>query len=283
MNDDNYVSCIIQGGLGNQLFQIATVYDYAYKYNKVPIFKNVENLYNQSNHERKTFWKTLFSDKLNVIDIDVYDKINFNIIDEKQNNVYTELPYIKGNVLLKGYFQAYKYISEKTRLKMIELIYSNEDYMYEAYKIYNIITSHFGINNDDDMISLHIRRGDYLLFDTYHTNLKLDYYEKAYNMSCELSNKKRNIVVFSDDIKWCKENLSDKYENIYFIDINNIQIEFILLSFFQNNIIANSTFSWFASFISSFKDKIIIAPKKWFEINGPREYNDIYLPNMITI
>lgn len=281
MDNVEYVSCVIQGGLGNQLFQIAAAYDYGFKYNKTPIFKNVDNLYNPFNHERKTFWKTLFSNKLNVVDDDEYNKIQFTHINEARNNIYNELPYAKGNVMLHGYFQSYKYISEKTRIKMIELIYSNEDYMYEAYDIYEKIKKIFGDVEDDDMISLHIRRGDYLLIDKFHTNLDKEYYDKSYDKSCSIGNKKRAVVVFSDDIEWCKSNI--KYDKIYFIDINNVSVEFILLSLFQNNIIANSTFSWFASYISSFKDKIVIAPKKWFDVNGPQQFSDIFTDKMIII
>ena len=281
--ENNYVSCVIQGGLGNQLFQIAVTLDYADKYNKTPIFKNVDFLYNPCNHERRTYWSTLFDDKLTVIDKDKFDLIKFTYLREFKDNIYKELEYIEGNVMIIGYFQSYKYISEKTRIKIIELIYSKDDYMYETYKIYNEIIDYFKISNDDDMVSMHVRRGDYLLNNTHHYTLDVDYYEKAYNISCDLSKKKRNVVVFSDDIKWCKENFSNKFENIYFVDINNTCIEFILLSFFQNNIIENSTFSLFASYISSFKDKIIISPKKWFGKCGPQNIDDTLFPNIITI
>ena len=137
---NNYVSCYIQGGLGNQLFQIASVYEYADMYKKTPIFANVDYLPNQFNYERRTYWDTLFSGKLNVIDINEYNKIYFNNLYEQQGFVYNKLPYINDNVKIIGYFQAHRYISEKTRIKMIELIYSNDTYMYNAYNKYNSIT-----------------------------------------------------------------------------------------------------------------------------------------------
>ena len=182
---------------------------------------------------------------------------------------------------MTGYFQSYKYISEKTRIKLIELIYSNEDYMYKAYNKYNEIIKFFGDVKDDDMVSLHIRRGDYLLIDKFHTNLDKDYYDTAYNTISNITKTQKKVVVFSDDIEWCKNNI--KFEDTYYIDEKDICIEFLILSFFKNNILANSTFSWFASYINSFKCKIVIAPKKWFDINGPRNYSDIYMPNMILL
>jgi hypothetical protein len=285
---NNYVSCYIQGGLGNQLFQIASVYEYADMYKKTPIFANVDYLPNQFNYERRTYWDTLFSGKLNVIDINEYNKIYFNNLYEQQGFVYNKLPYINDNVKIIGYFQAHRYISEKTRIKMIELIYSNDTYMYNAYNKYNSIKSYFGsVGNievdDDDMISFHVRRGDYVLLQNNHPLLDEKYYKEAYDISCKLSNKKRNVVVFSDDIAWCKETFASKYDNIYFVELDNISIEFILMSLFKNNVIANSSFSWFASFISSYKDKIVIAPNKWSGNDGAQNVEDLYLPNMIRI
>ena len=289
---ENYVSCDVKGGLGNQLFQIASVYEYADVYNKTPIFANVDYLYNNFNHERRTYWYTLFNNKLNVIDIIDFNKIYFNNLYEQKCFIYNKLPYINDNVKIIGYFQAHKYISEKTRLKMIELIYSNEEYMYEAYEKYNNIKSYFkninGVDrvdedDDDDMISFHIRRGDYVLSQGYHNVLDEKYYKDAYEISCKIGNKKRNVVVFSDDIPWCKETFTNKYDNIYFVELNNIGIEFILLSLFKNNVIANSSFSWFASFISSYKDKIVIAPNKWCGTREHQNYEDLFLPNMIRI
>jgi len=280
---NNYVTCHVQGGLGNQLFQIASVYEYADMYKKTPIFANVDYLPNNFNHERRTYWSTLFSNKLNVIDIPEFNKIYFNNLYEQQGFVYNKFYFINDNVKLVGYFQAYKYISEKTRIKMIELIYSNEEYMYAAYEKYNEIKSYFDNVDDDDMISFHIRRGDYVLSQNHHLVLNENYYKEAYDISCKMSNKKRKVVIFSDDIAWCKETFTNKYDSIYFVELDNIGIEFILLSLYKNNIIANSSFSWFASFISSYKDKLVIAPNNWTGVDGPQNVEDLYLPNMIRI
>lgn len=280
-NKTEYISCNICGGIGNQLFQIATTLDYANKYNKLAIFKNVIDLYNQHGYERKTQWNTLFNNKLNVIDEDEYNKINFNIYNEIINNVYNEIPKIRGNLLLNGYFQAYGYISEKTRKQMQELIYSNEEYMYKAYEIYNVIKKYFNSEDDDDYVSIHVRRGDYVYIQNFHNILDLNYYTSAYNIVSK--NKEKNIVVFSDDIEWCKNNFKIYNKNIYYVDINNVCIELILMSFFKHNILANSSFSWWSSYISNYNDKIVIAPQRWFGQSGPRQWKDMYLPNWIVI
>lgn len=276
-----YVSCNICGGIGNQLFQIATTLEYANKYNKVPIFKNVVDLYNQHGFERKTQWEKLFSNKLNIIEESEYNKIHFNTYNEIINNVYNEIPKIKGNILLNGYFQAIGYISKKTRETMQYLIYSNEDNMYKAYEIYKEIKKFFGSEDDDDYVSMHVRRGDYLYIQNFHNVLDINYYINAYNIISK--EKEKNIVVFSDDIEWCKTNFKIYDKKIYYVDTKELCIDLILMSFIKHNILANSSFSWWASYISNYDDKTVIAPRKWFGTQGPKNWNDMYLPSWIRL
>lgn len=276
-----YVSCNICGGIGNQLFQIATTLDYANKYNKTPIFKNIINLYNQHGFERKTQWNTLFNNKLNIIHENDFNKIHFNTYNEIINNVYNEIPKVRGNLLLNGYFQAYGYISKKTRENMQHLIYSNEDYMYNAYKLYDEIKKFFGSDDDNDYVSIHVRRGDYVYIQDFHNVLDLNYYIKAYDIISK--EKEKNIVVFSDDIEWCKINFKIYDKKIYYVNTNDLCIDLILMSFFKHNILANSSFSWWASYISNYEDKIVIAPRRWFGQSGPRQWTDMYIPGWIVI
>jgi len=226
---------------------------------------------------RRTFWSTLFKNQFNVIEESDFNKIGFGKVYYQGNHhKFEEFPHdIEDNILFKGYFQSFKYIDDDIRKQMINYLYSNEDLMYKAYENYNIIKEHFGCNIcDDDMVSVHVRRTDYVWDSSYHNNLDLEYYKNA----LKLANKK-NVVIFSDDIEWCKANITKKiyqYESIYFVEINNVEIEFILMSMFQHNIIANSTFSLWASFIGSHKDKIVICPNKWYSQNGPEDWSEIY-------
>jgi len=280
------VTAHIQGGLGNQLFQIAATYNYAYKYNKTPIFFNTDYLHNSHNFERRTFWNTLFSNKLTILKKEEYHKLKQNIIilNEYKNDIYTPFPNVVGHALLLGYFQSLKYLTKEVRNTMIDLIYSNEDFMYSSYEYYENIKKHFSKlekekNNidieitDDDMISLHVRRGDYVLL---NWELNDSYIKKA----IERANKKY-IAVFSDDIEWCKENIKNDF--VFFVELNDVALEFITMSLFQNNIIANSTYSWFASFISSYKNKLVIAPSQWIATDIPFNNNELYMSHMIVL
>ena len=280
------VTVNICGGLGNQLFQIATAYIYSKKYNKKLIFKYSEYLKNKYKLIRKSYWNNLFNNQLNVLSANDFNNINFLQYFEQENFKYNELPFIEENILLNGYFQSFKYLNNDNTVRnfLRNLVYSSENFMYQSYNLYNSIKKYFTnvsniICNDDDIVSMHFRRTDYILTpDNYHHILDLEYYTKAYNIVNKL-----NIVIFSDDIEWCKNNINNNTFSIndkiylYFVDINIAEIEFILLSMIKHNIISNSTFSLMASYISYYDTpKKIVAPKQWLTQKQEEKYPNIY-------
>jgi len=131
-------------------------------------------------------------------------------------------------------------------------------------------------------VSIHFRRGDYF---KNNTNKKLygnicpkEYYIKA----IALMKKKLNnplFVVFSDDIEWVKENFLFSFgPNNIIVDWNKGKDSYIdmqLMSLCKNNIIANSTFSWWGAWLNNNDDKIVIAPDKWINL----DYVDDVIPN----
>jgi hypothetical protein len=292
-----YTSVDIIGGLGNQLFQIAYIIYFLRlsKKNKIKrklVFKYADDVGDEinilSNIPRKTYWNTLFKGLFRVLNADDFKNIPLNILHcEKTPHTFVEPPCNdKYNILFKGGYQTFKHIDDTLREKMISIVYSNEDIMYPAYYKYRDILDYFGNNTkDDDMVSLHIRRTDYLSLSNYNYNLDMSYYKEA----LQIANKKK-VVVFSDDIEWCIDNFND-YVNrkniydVYYVSTKIFKedelgikedIEFILMSMFKNNIIANSYFSLWASFISYYKSKIIIAPKRWYSCDGCKNYEEVY-------
>jgi hypothetical protein len=292
-----YTSVDIIGGLGNQLFQIAYIIYFLRlsKKNKIKrklVFKYADDVGDEinilSNIPRKTYWNTLFKGLFRVLNADDFKNIPLNILHcEKTPHTFVEPPCNdKYNILFKGGYQTFKHIDDTLREKMISIVYSNEDIMYPAYYKYRDILDYFGNNTkDDDMVSLHIRRTDYLSLSNYNYNLDMSYYKEA----LQIVNKKK-VVVFSDDIEWCIDNFNDyvNRENIYDVYYVSTKIfkedelgikediEFILMSMFKNNIIANSYFSLWASFISYYKSQIIIAPKRWYSCDGCKNYEEVY-------
>ena len=289
-----YTTIDIKGGLGNQLFQIAYIIFFLRlsKRNRIKrklVFKYEEDIKTKPLEIQKTtYWNTLFKGLFKILNVNDFQTLPLNIeYSEIEQHKYNEPPYTaKTNILFKGNFQTFKHIDESLRDKMIGIVYSNEDIMYSAYYKYRDILDYFGSNTkDDDMVSLHIRRGDYLSLSNYNYNLEMSYYKDAMHIA-----NKKNVVIFSDDIDWCIDNFNkyvnrENIYNVYYISNKifkdnelNIKddIEFILMSMFKNNIIANSYFSLWASFISYYKSKIIIAPKRWYSFDGCKEYNELY-------
>lgn len=130
-----------------------------------------------------------------------------------------------------------------------------EKYANEIKALYGDITWH-----DIDMIdkvSLHIRRGDYT-GNTFYVNLSAtDYYEKA---MAEFPDRK--FLVFSDDIKWCKEYF-DGRDNIEFSEGRGELEDLNLMMKCDGHIIANSTFSWWGAWLGKGK---VVAPSitNWY-------------------
>jgi hypothetical protein len=68
--------------------------------------------------------------------------------------------------------------------------------------------------------------------------------------------------VFSDDINWCKQNLS--FPKMQFVEGQDNIEDLWFMSLCSNNIIANSSFSWWGAWLNNNPEKKVIAPKNWF-------------------
>lgn len=124
-------------------------------------------------------------------------------------------------------------------------------------------------------VSCHVRRGDYLK-DPNMCICTSGYYVHAVAKMKELVNPDL-YCIFSDDIEWCKENLSAlcKGKKMVYVDWNKGQNSFRdmqLMSLCKHNIIANSSFSWWGAWLNNNPDKIVISPNTWMNkrvINDP--------------
>lgn len=107
--------------------------------------------------------------------------------------------------------------------------------------------------------SLHVRRGDYLKLQHIYEVLDENHYFKC----LDKINPKGNIFIFSDEIAWCKKIF--KGNQFVFMEDNKPEEDLIYISLCKDNIISNSTFSWWGAWLNKNQNKKIIAPKKWFK------------------
>lgn len=128
-------------------------------------------------------------------------------------------------------------------------------------------------------VCLHIRRGDYVSNEHYSKMIGAKSNDYYYNALKKIAATQNDIAVFvfSDDIEWCKQNLKFEYPATFMDDNNcnnNHHQQFKLMSSCKHFVISNSTFSWWAAWLGSFKNKIVIAPQTWFA-DGSQQENDI--------
>ena len=135
---------------------------------------------------------------------------------------------------------------------------------------------------ETNSVSIHVRRGDYLMEIGWDT-CNLEYYNKAIKYIEQIL-PHCTFYVFSDDILWCMKNLTNKYNFIY-VDWNkgnDSWQDMYLMSQCKNNIIANSTFSWWGAWLNNNPQKIVITPSIWFNDRNPNDC-DIIPDNWIKI
>ena len=261
----------IIGGLGNQMFQYAYAKALQQKGHEVKIdisaFETYKlhggyqlNKYNidldsSIKDENDKFYKnTFFYKVLRRFGMDLSRRIK-----EKSLLFDKKLLEIDDNSYLDGYFQCEKYFKDIREI-ILKQFTINQDISNYTKEIKN------KIQNSQNSCSLHIRRGDFVNSTNIniHGACDIEYYKKAMKY---LEEKVENInyFIFSDDIEWVKENLA--IQNAIYIDSKEKRIpheDIYLMSLCKNNIIANSSFSWWGAWINRNENKIVIAPKRWF-------------------
>jgi hypothetical protein len=274
----------ITGGLGNQMFQYSIAKAVALKNNDY--FKL--DLFFYPTQDLRKYELSLFNIEENIISNEelqnivgshsIFSKIFKKFGLNKAYFIEKEIVAFDSNVFnnaknkyLIGYWQNENYFNE-IREEILKDFKPKEDISIEAQ-------THLAKIKNVNSISIHVRRGDYL--NNLHTNnvhgiCNLNYYKNAIKI---VSNEvyAPMYFIFSDDILWCKENF-DFLDNKVFIDGTESAIDDLeLMKNCKHNIIANSTFSWWGAWLNENDKKIVIAPKKWFNINNLNIASDLWI------
>jgi hypothetical protein len=271
------------GRLGNQLYQYAAAFSLSKKLNtELWLPEESENYNTYGRHNPVINGPDIYSNDLfRLFDLEFclkkpLSEIQKNIRNNYHENgivkYYPELWDVVDNTNLHGYFQAKQYVDKYEDELRKELNFN------EIYLDYGIKELENFKKNHKNVVSLHIRRGD-LTMDNHAFNAHLcidNYYKKILS---ENTNNDDLVLVFSDDIDWCK-NIFDS-PNILFIDNrykNNPHLfDFTLMSMCDINIMAVSTFSWWASWLNPLKkNKKVFMPNKWWGWSLQNNCEEIY-------
>lgn len=215
-----------QGRLGNQMFQIASTIGIAKKLGFGYIFpkwhfaNKFKNQIPQVPHGTPYHTTTYF----------------------QGNSVHYHEVNVGDDTALNGYYQTEKYFTDYSS-EIKELFTPSQEVLNKASKYDQVF-------KDNDTVSIHIRRGDYIKCGWFPG---LDYYKEA----IKLFPSTFMFLVFSDDPDWCKANLKIK-NCLYILEDEVTSIH--LMGKCDHNIISNSSFSWWGAWLGETKGKRIIYP-----------------------
>lgn len=242
------VTCKLMGGMGNQMFQIAATIALAFRsdsdYGIPATFSDAKR-------------------KIAFGHFPLASERDARFFYREPSFTYNEIPYQDG-ICIDGYFQSEKYFSDFRK---------------------GVIDA-FGLSYEKNkgVVSIHIRRGDYMELEQFHPFVSQEYitdsiyhfYAKGY----------KNFLVFSDDMDWCRKTLSGTNFPLCRFQYSNGKSEsddIRRMSGCEHNIIANSSFSWWGAWLNRNPEKIVIAPKRWFGKSMNHDTKDLIPENWIRL
>ena len=247
------ISSYLQGGLGNQLFQIATAISLALENNTEPIFDVKRHDLPNQGRKCENYLETIFR--------------NLNFSSGLPIKSYYHEPYFHHkeieytpDMCLVGYFQSEKYFEKHADI--IRDLFSVDE------KTKTNIDEKYGEILKKRTVAVHVRRGDYLKYNDVHPPRTVEYYKKA----MAAFPKDSTYLFFSDDATWCKENFVQ--DNCIFVEGEEDILDFYLISMCKNAILSNSSFSWWAAWLNE-EGKTIIAPERWFGSGVDHDTKDL--------
>jgi hypothetical protein len=233
------------GGLGNMFFHIASIYSLAKDNNDNLCLINIPHKID--NLKADTRCDISHADNYNYL-FERFYRANINV-PQKLHYPFECVPlqYVSDHEYI-GYFQSENYFKHR------------KDEILDLFQPTIEMEEHLNTKYGDlfGNISLHVRRKDYAnLYPHLHPPQTMDYYNRA----LEILPKDLKVLVFSDELLWCKNNfIGDRFVFIDEVDY----ISMYLMTRMKCNIIANSSFSWWGAWMNKNEDKTVITPVNWF-------------------
>jgi hypothetical protein len=244
----------LEAYLGVQMFQIACLLSIHDKNKSLKIVESVPK--NLRNGMRFVDWNNVF--KKNIVDhySERLPKECDVVVEELRGRsnarVYQELPvFLNKRVHYNVFCMSYKYFEDIDINNYFTFKDEITNYVREKYE--NLLTY--------KTVSMHVRRTDKLSKIAAPRFWLVDdkYYKTALSMLKDIE----KVVIFSDDIEWCKKNF--KGNNFVFIGGESRYVDMYLMSSLHNNITATSNFGWWGAYLNQNKDKTVICPAYYYK------------------
>jgi len=263
-----YVTCDIRGALGNQIFEIVTTLAYAWDYGAVAVFPDLNRTDSNISYNRDRIFFRL--------DASNSPRPFSTSFSEASWHSSERIPFQKDQKLF-GYFQSWRRFDHH-REKLLEVLAPSVAILSYLGQKYSELISH------PNTVGIHVRTfNPHLHYIKRHPFLGLEYYQKA----MDLFPSDTLFVVFSDRINWCKKHFPETGKNFVFIEGNDAVQDLFLMSMMKHQIIANSSFSWWAAYLNQNPEKMVIAPNSWmhpdlfaFPLVQP---NELLLPDWLMV
>jgi hypothetical protein len=253
------VTSYLMGGLGNQMFQISKAVSESLEHGLQPEF--LKDAFIPMHGNQPTNYLTNIFRNIKFVDF-----LPPRLRVSEPTWSYTDLNVnYTTPIEFYGYFQSSKNFKGH-RDKIRELFSPTDDFKKKIQSIYPEVFY-------KRSVSLHVRRGDYLGISDW-----LPVIDKTYIDKClEVIGEYDKLFIFSNDKKWCEKNLD--YVNSEIISDLYDYEELWMMSLCNINIMSNSSFSWWGSYLNINENKKIYCPSVWFGPKGEKNYQDIYEDN----
>ena len=266
-----YVSAEIIGGLGNQLYIISACHILGKRLGKPVVFHRKERSWSVIG-TRDTYWDTLFKNNNTV-----HHELQFDVVVGEKGEVIENVPNAQ-RIKLFGHFQNYRLHSD-TFDEFRDLLFHPDVVKHAKAKVDKLRAE----NPGKKLVSLHFRAGDFLLLPKCSSLCGVEYYKKALK---HFPVGECIFLLFSESQEMVEEYATESgIENFQYIHDEDY-IEMLMMSFCDGNIVNNSTFSWWGSFINR-RDKSlpITMPSCWYhpEYGASGTEYRYFFPEAITI
>lgn len=249
------------GRLGNMLFQIAAT---------IGIAKTLGHEYKFPAWEHQAYFQKPLPLLTGVHALRLIRESGFH---------YKPIPPVRGDISIEGYFQSPKYwAGHEDEIKPYLTL--TQSAFHAVFDNWINTIKQIPPRKKLETVGIHVRRGDYVTISDYHTNLAVTkYYTLALSRIINLLGYAEiDAVVFSDDIEFCKGYFTEMKSpaRFYYAPTTDPVTDLFTLSFADHHIIANSSFGWWAAYLSKNKSGHVISPGNLIPWFGPKYDPTVY-------